>query len=109
MKRVEQQRQMIIDILQVNANDDLTDWEEEFTETIMDWKGILPNKHFKVLLAIWEEHYSHQGTHENVDGKENETIQSWPIPSGHDPNEGKCGWHFTKGYKESMGRKIKNE
>lgn len=49
----------------------------------------------------------------NESQNENKAVQSWPIPSGHDPNEGKCGWHFTKGYEEhikkSVRRKIKNE
>jgi hypothetical protein len=27
--------------------------------------------------------------------------EPWPtIPSGHNPNEGKCGWHFAQGHKE---------
>ncbi|HUU19866.1 MAG TPA: hypothetical protein VMW72_22130 [Sedimentisphaerales bacterium] len=35
---------------------------------------------------------------------EKEPVESWSIPSGYNPNEGKCGWHFAQGYKEHIRR-----
>ena len=32
---------------------------------------------------------------------------TWPTyPSGYGPNEGKCGWHFTQGYKEHINKSV---
>ncbi len=40
----------------------------------------------------------HEG--KKPENKQN-TAGPWPTtPSGYDPNEGKCGWHFAQGYKE---------
>ena len=45
----------------------------------------------------------------NVESNKNSPTEykkeTWPtIPSGYNPNEGKCGWHFAQGYKEHIKR-----
>jgi len=104
LNRFKQQYDMLTDLLQLNADEGLTDWEEQFIESLLDCEGDLPDKEFKVLETIWDRYYTGENIHEDSRKNEKDPIQSWPIPSGHDPNEGKCGWHFTQGYKEHIKR-----
>ena len=45
----------------------------------------------------------HTNKEENKMENKHEPVEPWPsIPSGYNPNEDKCGWHFAQGYKEHI-------
>jgi len=57
---------------------------------------------FCIIGGIWDTYRQLKAPKKGQD-----SIRPWPtIPSGYNPNEGKCGWHFAQGYKKHIQKSL---